>query len=748
LLFVSALTYTNYKNSLETNRLSNLQDIAAFKADKIETYFAGLETNIKVAQEFYSIKENLPILSRFASEPDNPVFLASKKILDEQLRPKQAILKLADIMLTNPQGKVVYSSNPEHRSKDFLKSLPAPQQKAIEEGRKRVYFSDVFLNKAEGNRFGMLVTAPAFDSNGVFIGVIALEVDMAPVYKLVQDTTGLGDTGETLVGKKTGDQVVFLNPLRHDPEAALKRRINTGKEIGLGIQEAAQGKKGAGQFLDYRSKNVIGAWRYIPSLNWGMVAKIDTQEAFADVTKLRNLSLVILAIVLVLSGIMAFSIAQSISEPIKRLSEGAEIVGSGNLDHNIGTEQKDEIGQLSRTFDKMTRELKIITASRDELNREITERKRAEELFSENEARLKRSQEIAHLGGWELDVVDNILTWSDEVYRIFGLQPQEFGATYEAFLEAVHPDDRTAVNAAYSGSLREGRDTYEIEHRVVRKFTGEIRYVHEKCQHFRDETGGIIRSVGMVHDITERKMAEEEIRNLNEELKHKVAQLESANQELEAFSYSVSHDLRSPLRSIDGFSLALLEDYAGKLDTEGKDYLERVRGATQRMAQLIDDLLKLSRVTRMEMKRDRLDLSALAARIAGKLRNSRPERTAEFIVADDLTAFGDERLLTVALENLFANAWKFAEKKPQTVIEFGATLLDGKAVYFVKDNGAGFDMAYADKLFNPFQRLHQETEFPGTGIGLATVKRIVNRHGGRVWIEGELEKGATVYFTL
>jgi PAS domain S-box-containing protein len=871
LLFVSALTYTNYKNSLETNRLSNLQDIAAFKADKIETYFAGLKTDIRVAQEFSSIKQNLPVLNRFASEPENPAFLASKKILDEQLRPKQAILKLADIMLTNPQGRVVYSSNPEHRPKDFLKFLPDPQQKAIEEGKKRISFSDVFMNKAEGNRFVMLVTAPAFDSNGAFIGVIALEVDMAPVYELVQDTTGLGDTGETLVGKKTGDQVVFLNPLRHDPEAALKRRINTGEEIGLGIQEAAQGKKGAGQFLDYRGKNVIGAWRYIPSLDWGMVAKIDAREAFADVIKLRNLSLVILAIVLVLSGIMAFSIARSISEPIKRLSKGAEIVGSGNLDYKIGTDQKDEIGQLSRSFDNMTRDLKAITASRDELNREITERKRAEGLLSENEARLKRSQEIAHLGSWELDLVNNSLTWSDEVYRIFGLQPQEFGATYEAFLEAVHPDDRAAVNEAYSGSLREGRDAYEIEHRVLRKSTGEIRSVHEKCQHFRDETGRIIRSVGMVHDITgrkraeealvrakeewertfdtvpdliailddhhrilrvnramaqklgrepeqcvglpcykyvhglsappafcphtctvkdgrqhieevyeerlgghflvsttpmldergavigsvhvarditERKAAEEKIKTLNDELRRHVLDLETANRELEAFSYSVSHDLRAPLRSIDGFSLALLEDYAGKLDVEGKDYLDRVRSATQRMAQLIDDLLKLSRVSRYEMKRERLDLSAVATQIAGRLRNSRPERAAEFNVADDLVAYGDDRLLTIVLENLFANAWKFTAKKPQTVIEFGATLLDGNAAYFVRDNGAGFDMAYADKLFNPFQRLHRETEFPGTGVGLATVKRIVNRHGGRVWIEGAVEKGTTVFFTL
>jgi len=259
-----------------------------------------------------------------------------------------------------------------------------------------------------------------------------------------------------------------------------------------------------------------------------------------------------------------------------------------------------------------------------------------------------------------------------------------------------------------------------------------------------DEVGRLARSFdamtdALVRDIARREKAEESIKALNDDLLHHVRQLEETNKELEAFSYSVSHDLRSPLRSIDGFSLALLEDYADKLDAEGKDYLERVRSATQRMAQLIEDLLKLSRVARLEMKRDRVNLSDIAKNIAGRLAKNHPERSVEFSIADGLIAYGDERLLTVALENLFSNAWKFSEKKPQTVIKFGAIQKDGEPAYFVKDNGAGFDMTYAHKLFNPFQRLHRETEFSGTGIGLATVK---------VRIESELEKGATVYFTL
>jgi light-regulated signal transduction histidine kinase (bacteriophytochrome) len=249
-------------------------------------------------------------------------------------------------------------------------------------------------------------------------------------------------------------------------------------------------------------------------------------------------------------------------------------------------------------------------------------------------------------------------------------------------------------------------------------------------------------------EMEERKKAEEEIISLNSELKHYVSQLELSNRELEAFSYSVSHDLRSPLRSIAGFSQALLEDYAGRLDAQGRDFLDRVVAAANRMGRLIDDLLNLSRVSRHEMTRARVDLSAAARNISGKLGNSRPERAAEFLVEDGLMVEGDERLLNVMLENLYANAWKYSEKAPRTVIEFGATTHDGERIFFLRDNGAGFDMRYVDKLFKAFQRLHREAEFPGTGIGLATVKRVISRHGGRVWIKGVEGKGATVYFTL
>ncbi len=250
----------------------------------------------------------------------------------------------------------------------------------------------------------------------------------------------------------------------------------------------------------------------------------------------------------------------------------------------------------------------------------------------------------------------------------------------------------------------------------------------------------------------ERAKLFQEVKRNAEELEQRVldrtAQLETANKELEAFSYSVSHDLRAPLRAIDGFSLVILEDYSDRLDDEGKGYLSRIRAAAVRMGILIDDILRLSRVTRAEMVRTNVNLSDLAASIASDLVESQPERRVDFVIQPDMTVDADANLMRIMLENLIGNAWKFSSKQEVARIEVGVTGEEDKAIYFVRDNGVGFDPAYAGKLFVAFQRLHTEAEFAGTGIGLTTVKRIVNRHGGEVWATGELGKGATIYFTL
>jgi light-regulated signal transduction histidine kinase (bacteriophytochrome) len=246
------------------------------------------------------------------------------------------------------------------------------------------------------------------------------------------------------------------------------------------------------------------------------------------------------------------------------------------------------------------------------------------------------------------------------------------------------------------------------------------------------------------------------VATLEQRVADRTAEMTALNKELEAFAYSVSHDLRAPIRSIDGFSLALLEDYGTKLDPEARDYLARIRGATLRMGTLIDDMLKLSRLSRAKMQHEQIDLGAMARRIAADLQAREPQRHVEFRIGDHLTARGDASLVNSLMENLLGNAWKFSAKRTDALIEFGVldepqetdTTTDGARTFFVRDNGAGFDMTYANKLFGAFQRLHTAQQFPGTGVGLAFVQRVINRHGGRIWAESAPDRGATFYFTL
>ncbi|OUC12217.1 MAG: histidine kinase [Alkalinema sp. CACIAM 70d] len=292
----------------------------------------------------------------------------------------------------------------------------------------------------------------------------------------------------------------------------------------------------------------------------------------------------------------------------------------------------------------------------------------------------------------------------------------------------------------------------------------EIEFVTQIADHLGVALHHAELMVELRKEISDRQQAEQRAHNLNQELRQAIMELKAVNKELEAFSYSVSHDLRAPLRSIDGFSQALLEDCFDRLDEDGRDYLQRIRSASQRMGQLIDELLMLSRVTRSDLRWATVDLSHLASQLCWDLQQIDRSRSIDCVIQPDLVTQGDPLLLRVMMENLLSNAWKFTAKQPQARIEFGAmhcTEVDSAAIgavdplptrnnliYFVRDNGVGFDMAYMDKLFQPFQRLHGMHEFPGNGVGLATVQRVVRRHGGRIWAEGHLNQGATFYFTL
>lgn len=330
--------------------------------------------------------------------------------------------------------------------------------------------------------------------------------------------------------------------------------------------------------------------------------------------------------------------------------------------------------------------------------------------------------------------LDGVVTfWNRGAEEIFGYTAEEMIGNPDLPLPAADqlgsPPEKTFPGGATRYLVRRRRkDGTEVDVSTI-------------FSPVRDEAGHVIGSSAIIRDVSDERRAEESLARAKLEA-------EAANRELEAFSYSVAHDLRAPLRGIDGFSQALMEDYSETLDEEGRRYLGFIRESAQRMAQLIDDLLALSRVTRADFVPEEVDLSALAHATIGRLRAADPGRRVEVTIREGLMDRGDPRLLAVALDNLLGNAWKFTSKRASAHIEFGADDSSGATAYFVRDDGAGFEMAFVHKLFGVFQRLHALSEFEGTGVGLATVQRIVRRHGGRVWAEGEAGRGAIFHFTL
>ncbi len=477
-------------------------------------------------------------------------------------------------------------------------------------------------------------------------------------------------------------------------------------------------------------------------------------QLYERVWQYAGIVLAVMLLALIVSMLLSLWLQIRVARPILRITDLAKRV-TERRDYSLRADKStdDEVGYLADSFNDLLSEVgsrsAALESSNTQLQQQIREREEADRALLDSERRYRTLVTALTSVVWLADAEgkfgDNQLRW-DEFTGQTPLQHRDWG-----WLDAFHEDDRNVIRNLWK-KARDDLQPLICEARLWWAANNTYRYVNLRAVPLFDENGKLQEWVGTADDIDDRRRALLEIQRLNAELELRVgertAELERTNKELEAFSYSVSHDLRTPLRAIDGFSQALLEDYSAQLDDTGRDYLTRVRSGAQRMGHLIDDLLKLSRVSRLTLNQEAIDLSAIAEDIVKDLRESDPARVVDIKITSRLTAVGDKNLIRIALENLLNNAWKYSAKKAQPRIEFGMRQYKGEACYFVQDNGAGFDMAYAGKLFGAFQRLHDAKDFPGTGVGLATVQRIIHRHGGHIWAEAEVDKGSTFYFTL
>jgi len=647
---------------------------------------------------------------------NDPSASEAKNIILSSLKATQKSYQYKNILLLDRNKKVRLALH------KFVADYSLIHSSVIDEAIKKrgIVFGDFYRENKNGSVY-LTMAFPiinALGKNAPIIGTIVIVLDPTlRLYPSIKEWPLPTSTGETLLVRRESNEIVYLNELRHDKNKPLTIRLPLS-EADLPAVKAVLGQKGIVEGRDYRKKNVLAAIGSVPDSPWFFVVKIDGEEIYASLRLRYWVTLSFVVIGILIFGIIVAYIwrdqqarfyRKQYETEYKRAFLYARGLIETSLDPLVTISAEGKIMDVNKSTELVTG-----------LSREKLIGSRFSDYFTEPEKAA---------GGYKLAFEKGLIR--DYPLSIRNISGQATDVLYNA---SVYKNESGEVQGIFAAA----RDITELK-----RIEKELKKAHDELELRVEERTNELQKTNeyLQEEIRERKVAEKLI-----DLRTRL--LEETNKELESFSYSVSHDLRAPLRAVDGYARMILRDQADKLDHDARRKFELIRSNTQMMGKLIDDLLSFSRLGRMEINMTRLDMEGLINDVWKELQIINPERKLDLNITNVPAGNGDRTLIKQVYSNLFSNAVKFTKNRKNTSIETGGYVKGQENIYYVKDNGVGFDMDYYDKLFGVFQRLHSADEFEGTGVGLAIVQRIIHKHGGRVWAEGKAEEGATFYFTL
>ncbi len=749
-----------FERTLHHLELENLSSLADKKADQINAYINERLTDSRLLAKSFAAFDTLQAHSDAQAGQGSvlsPNYRAKEQLYRDYFRTLLDSVGYYDLLLIDTRGNVVFSIRHDSDYKSNLNTGPYRDSALATAHQEAIALFDMQLTQAQpyapAGKPAIFIVAPVFNA-GKIIGTLALQMDLDKLTAVTSDTTGLGKTGETILAQLDRDGALYVGTMRHIPDAAFRYHVPMDK-IARPMRSALAGEHDKGIRYDYAGVEVIGAWRYLPALRWGMVVKMDTSEAFAPLYRLQKLGLFALALVLLVASAVALLFGRALVAPIRQLMTATERIAGGDLNRRAPLVGCYEFQQLAVSFNTMTEHLQF---NYEDLERQVEQRTADIRLAMEQ---LNDAQHIAQIGSWELDLTNNLLVWSDEIYRLFEIDKDRFSATYEAFLNAVHPEDSNAVNAAYKRSL-ETQKPYEITHRLLMP-DGRVKYVTERCVSYFDAEGKPLRSAGTVQDVTELKQAELALKQLNEELEQRVQQrtdllqhakeeADRANNAKSEFLSRMSHELRTPMNAIMGFAQLLESDRETPLTPDQADNVREISHAGLHLLELINEVLDLARIEtgRIELSLEPVEMRSLIGECKALLLPLSSERGIELTLKIDGTGTvqADRLRLRQILLNLLSNAVKYNCDKGSVHISCQPVAED-KVRISVRDSGRGIGAEALPRLFKPFERIESAYDgIEGAGIGLALTKRLVEAMSGSIGVESVVGQGSTFWFEL